>query len=76
MLSRKITNVYNDLARKYRNVTVKDFGKYDKLQYKKTKQKQKQKQQQQQQQQQQPEMGHSFSEQLQTIWCVSEILYI
>ena len=31
LLSRKITNVYNDLARKYANVTVKDIRKYEKL---------------------------------------------
>ena len=35
VLSRKIRNVYNDLARKYGNVTVKDFCKYEKPQYKK-----------------------------------------
>ena len=35
VLSRKIINVYNDLARKYGNVTVKDFCKYEKPQYKK-----------------------------------------
>ena len=37
VLSRKIINVYNDLARKYVNVTVKDFRKYEKLEYKKNK---------------------------------------
>ena len=37
VLSRKIINVYNDLARKYANVTVKDFRKYEKLQHKKNK---------------------------------------
>ena len=37
VLSRKIINVYNDIARKYGNVTVKDFRKYEKLQYKKNK---------------------------------------
>ena len=37
VLSRKITNVYNDLARKYGNVTVKDFRKYEKLEDKKNK---------------------------------------
>ena len=31
VLSRKIINIYNDIARKYRNVTVKDFRKYEKL---------------------------------------------
>ena len=29
--------MYNDLARKYGNVTVKDFRKYEKLEYKKNK---------------------------------------
>ena len=37
MLSRKIINVYNDIARRYGNVTVKDFRKYEKLEYKKNK---------------------------------------
>ena len=37
VLSRKVINVYNDLARKYGNVAVKDFCKYEKLQYKKNK---------------------------------------
>ena len=37
MLSRKIINAYNDIGRKYGNVTVKDFCKYEKLQYKKKK---------------------------------------
>ena len=37
VLSRKIINIYNDIARKYGNVTVKDFRKYEKLQYKKNK---------------------------------------
>ena len=30
VLSRKIINIYNDIARKYGNVTVKDFRKYEK----------------------------------------------
>ena len=34
VLSRKIINVYNDIARKYGNVIVKDFRKYGKLDYK------------------------------------------
>ena len=34
VLSRKIINIYNDIARKYGNVTVKDFRKYEKLEYK------------------------------------------
>ena len=29
VLSRKIINIYNDIARKYGNVTVKDFCKYE-----------------------------------------------
>ena len=36
-LSRKIINNYNDIARKYGNVTIKDFRKYEKLEYKKKK---------------------------------------
>ena len=36
-LSRKIINICNDFARKYRNVTVKDFRKDEKLEYKKNK---------------------------------------
>ena len=34
MLSRKIINIYNNIARKYGNITVKHFRKYEKLQYK------------------------------------------
>ena len=37
VLSRKIINIYNDIARKYGNVTVKDFRKYENLEYKKEK---------------------------------------
>ena len=37
VLSRKIINIYNDITRKYENVTVKDFQKYEKLEYKKSK---------------------------------------
>ena len=37
VLSRKIMNIYNDTASKYGNVTVKDFQKYEKLEYKKNK---------------------------------------
>ena len=37
VLSRKIINIYSDIARKYGNVTVKDFRKYEKLEYKKNK---------------------------------------
>ena len=35
VLSRKIINIYNDIAWKYGNVTVTDFQKYEKLEYKK-----------------------------------------
>ena len=37
VLSRKIINIYNYIARKYGNVTVKDFRKYEKQEYKKNK---------------------------------------
>ena len=37
VLSREIINIYNDIARKYGNVTVKDFRRYEKLEYKKNK---------------------------------------
>ena len=37
VLSRKIINIYNDLAWKHENVTVKDFYKNEKLEYKKNK---------------------------------------
>ena len=37
MLSTKIKNIYNNLAQKYTNVTVKDFQKYGKLKYKNNK---------------------------------------
>ena len=37
VLSRKIINIYNNIAREYGNVTVKDFQKYEKLEYKKNK---------------------------------------
>ena len=37
VLSRKIINIYSDIAQKYGNVTVKDFRKYEKLEYKKIK---------------------------------------
>ena len=37
MLSREIINIYNNIAQKYGNVTVKDFRKYEKLEYKKNK---------------------------------------
>ena len=35
VLSRKVINICNDIARKYGNATVKDFRKYEKLKYKK-----------------------------------------
>ena len=37
VLARKIVNIYNDIARKYGNVTAKEFRKYEKLEYKKNK---------------------------------------
>ena len=37
MLSGKIINIYNNLAQKHGNVTVKDFHKYEKLEYKNNK---------------------------------------
>ena len=37
VLSRKIINIYNDIASKYGNVTVKDLWKYVKLEYEKNK---------------------------------------
>ena len=37
VLSRKIINIYNDILRKYRNITVKDFREYEKLEYKNNK---------------------------------------
>ena len=37
VLSRKIINIYNDIARKYGNITVQDLRKHEKLQYKKNK---------------------------------------
>ena len=37
VLSRKIIDIYNDIARKYENITVKNFRKYEKLEYKKNK---------------------------------------
>ena len=37
LLPRKIMNMYNDLAQKDGNVTVKDFRKYEKLEYKNNK---------------------------------------
>ena len=37
MLSRKIINIYNDIARKHGDITVKHFRKYEKLQYKRNK---------------------------------------
>ena len=34
VLSKKIINIYNDLARIFGNATVKDLRKYEKLEYK------------------------------------------
>ena len=36
-VKRKIINISKDVARKYGNVTAKDFRKYEKLEYKKNK---------------------------------------
>ena len=33
VLSRKYINIYKDVAGKYGNVTVKDFRKYEKIEY-------------------------------------------
>ena len=60
VLSRKILNIYNDIARKYGSVRVKDFRKYERLEYKKNKTK----------------IRHRLSQQLQTTWCASEIPYL
>ena len=37
VLSRKLINTCNDIAQKYGKITVKDFRKYEKLEYKKNK---------------------------------------
>ena len=37
VLSRTIVNIYNNISRKYGNVTVKDFPKYEKLECEKKK---------------------------------------
>ena len=37
VVSRKIINIYKDIARKYGNVRIKDFRKHEKLEYKKSK---------------------------------------
>ena len=37
VLSRKIINIYNEIAQKYGNITVQYFRKYEKLWYKKNK---------------------------------------
>ena len=37
VLSRKIINIYNNIAWKYGNITIKDFRKHEKLEYKKNK---------------------------------------
>ena len=64
VLSRKTIDIYNDIAQKYGNVTVKDFRKYEKLEYKKKKKKKKK-----------AKIRHQRSQQLQTTWRVSEISY-
>ena len=60
LLPRKIMNMYNDLAQKDGNVTVKDFRKYEKLEYKNNK----------------TEIRYRLSQQLQTTWCVSKIIHL
>ena len=57
VLSRRTINIYNDIAWKYGNVTVKDFRKYEKLDNKNNKLK----------------LDIECSQQLQTTWCVSKI---
>ena len=57
VLSRRTINIYNDIAWKYGNVTVKDFRKYEKLDNKNNKLK----------------LDIERSQQLQTTWCVSKI---
>ena len=37
VLSKNIINIYNDIAQEYGKVTVRDFWKYEKLEYKKNK---------------------------------------
>ena len=37
VLSKNVINIYNNIALKYGNITVKDFRKYEKLEYKKNK---------------------------------------
>ena len=37
MLSRKIINIYNDIARRYGNITVKDIREHEKREYEKNK---------------------------------------
>ena len=37
VVSRKIMAIYNNIERKYGDVTIKDLRKYDKLEYKKSK---------------------------------------
>ena len=61
VLSRKIINIYDDIARKYGNVTVKDdFRKYKKLEYKKNKLKK----------------DIEFLNNCKQTWCVSKIPYV
>ena len=37
VVSKNVINIYNNIALKYGNITVKDFRKYEKLEYKKNK---------------------------------------
>ena len=62
MLSRKIVNIYNDIARKYQNVTVKDFRKYENLVLVLQKEDTK--------------IRHRLSQQLQTTWYVFKTCYL
>ena len=55
VLSRKIINIYSNIAQKYGIATVKDFQKYEKLEHKKDYTKYK----------------HQLSQQLQATCCVS-----
>ena len=55
-----VINIYNDIACKYGNVTVKDFRKYEILEYKTNKIK----------------LDNRLFQPLQTTWCVSEIPYL
>ena len=60
VLSRKIINICNDIVQKYGHVTVKDFRKYEKLEYKKNKLK----------------LDIDFLNNCKQLWCVSKIPYL